>query len=283
MLARVTLPNDVVVYQSRLLTAVGVAHAFSTRIGGISSGPFDSLNLGNPQGAVQDSVDNLDRNFAILLSGLGLGGVPMATVQQVHGCEAALLREEGEGEYSESVAAEIRDRFQGQTRADAIVSDVASAALAIRIADCAPVLLASDDGRIVAAIHAGWRGVVGGVVARSVAQINTIGITSNRIIAAIGPAIGVKYFEVGSEVAQEFHTAGLAAAIHTIGYAKPHIDLVAAIKLQLRQCGVTRIDGGSLCTYTDATDFYSHRRDHGITGRMIAIIRPANAPPVTSS
>lgn len=277
MLARVTLPNGVVVYQSRMLAAVGVAHAFSTRIGGVSPAPFDSLNLGNPQGAVQDSGDNLQRNFAILLSALGLANVPMATVQQVHGCEVALLRAEGEGEYSETAQAEIRDRFQGRTRADAIVSDVASAMLAIRIADCAPILLASDDGRIVAAIHAGWRGVVSGVVARSAAEINTLGITSDRIVAAIGPAIGVKYFEVGAEVAREFHTAGLSAAIDTIGYAKPHINLVAAIKLQLRQCGVTRVDGGSLCTYANATDFYSHRRDHGTTGRMVAIIQPANA------
>lgn len=277
MLARVTLPNGVVVYQSRMLAAVGVAHAFSTRIGGVSPAPFDSLNLGNPQGAVQDSVDNLQRNFTILLSALGLSNVPMATVQQVHGCEVALLRAEGEGEYSETAQAEIRDRFQGQTRADAIVSDVTSAMLAIRIADCAPILLACDDGRIVAAIHAGWRGIVSGVVARSVAEINTLGITSDRIIAAIGPAIGVKYFEVGAEVAREFHTAGLSAAIDTIGYAKPHINLVAAIKLQLRQCGVTRIDGGSLCTYANATDFYSHRRDHGTTGRMVAIIQPASA------
>ena len=276
MLARVTLPNGVVVYQSRMLAAVGVAHAFSTRIGGVSPAPFDTLNLGNPQGAVQDSGDNLQRNFAILLSALGLSNVPMATVQQVHGCEVALLRAEGEGEYSETAQAEIRDRFQGQTRADAIVSDVTSAMLAIRIADCAPILLASDDGRIVAAIHAGWRGVVSGVVARSVAEINTLGITSDRIVAAIGPAIGVKHFEVGAEVAREFHTAGLSATIDTVGYAKPHINLVAAIKLQLRQCGVTRIDGGSLCTFANATDFYSHRRDHGTTGRMVAIIQPAS-------
>ncbi len=277
MLARVTLPNGVVVYQSRMLAAVGVAHAFSTRIGGVSPAPFDSLNLGNPQGAVQDSGDNLQRNFAILLSALGLSNVPMATVQQVHGCEVALLRAEGEGEYSETAQAEIRDRFQGQTRADAIVSDVTSAMLAIRIADCAPILLASDDGRIVAAIHAGWRGVVSGVVARSVAEINTLGITSDRIVAAIGPTIGVKHFEVGAEVAREFHTAGLSAAIDTIAYAKPHINLVAAIKLQLQQCGVTHVDGGSLCTYANATDFYSHRRDHGTTGRMVAIIQPASA------
>ena len=277
MLARVTLPNGVVVYQSRMLAAVGVAHAFSTRIGGVSPAPFDTLNLGNPQGAVQDSGDNLQRNFAILLSALGLSNVPMATVQQVHGCEVALLRAEGEGEYSETAQAEIRDRFQGQTRADGIVSDVTSAMLAIRIADCAPILLASDDGRIVAAIHAGWRGVVSGVVARSVAEINTLGITSDRIVAAIGPAIGVKHFEVGAEVAREFHTAGLSAAIDTIGYAKPHINLVAAIKLQLQQCGVTHVDGGSLCTYANATDFYSHRRDHGTTGRMVAIIQPASA------
>ena len=275
MLTRVTLPQGVVIYQSRLLNAIGVTHAFSTRIGGISPPPFDSLNLGNPAPStgIQDSAENIQHNFARLFSGLGMADAPMASVHQVHGCAVALLRAEDEGEYSESAAAEIQDRFRGQTQADAIVSDVSSAVLAIRIADCAPILLASDDGRIVSAIHAGWRGVVSGVVARSIAEINTLGIQAEKIIAAIGPAISMKYFEVGAEVAQAFVSAGLGAAVETAGYSKPHIDLAGAIKLQLRQCGITHIDGGNLCTYANAADFYSHRRDHGLTGRMVAIIR----------
>lgn len=275
MLTRVTLPQGVVIYQSRLLNAIGVTHAFSTRIGGVSPPPFDSLNLGNPAPStgIQDFAENIQHNFARLFSGLGLANVPMATVHQVHGCVVALLRAEDEGEYSESAAAEIQDRFRGQTQADAIVSDVSSAVLAIRIADCAPILLASHDGRIVSAIHAGWRGVVSGVIARSIAEINTLGIQTEKIIAAIGPAISMKYFEVGAEVAQAFVSAGLGAAVETTGYPKPHIDLAGAIKLQLRQCGITHIDGGNLCTYANAADFYSHRRDHGLTGRMVAIIR----------
>lgn len=275
MLTRVTLSNGVAVYQSRLLHSVGAAHAFSTRVGGVSPVPFESLNLGNPPGAVQDTAENLRSNFGRLLSALRLPDMPVASVRQAHGCDVALLRAETDGEYSESVAAEIRDRFQGQTQADAIVSDVSSAVLAIRIADCAPILLASENGRVVAAIHAGWRGVAAQLVAHTVAEINTMGYQSSQIMAAIGPAIGMEHFEVGTEVAEQFHSLGLNSAVHTIGYAKPHIDLAGAIKLQLQQCGVTLIDGGGLCTFVNAADFFSHRRDHGITGRMAAIIRPA--------
>ena len=274
MLTRVTLSNGVVVYQSRLLNSVGVVHAFSTRIGGVSPVPFESLNLGNPPGAVHDTVENVRRNFGRMLSALKLPDVPVASVRQVHGCDVALLQDQGDGEYSESVAAEIRDRFQGQIAADAIISDVSSAVLAVRIADCAPILLAAENGRLVAAIHAGWRGVVAQVGARTIAEINAMGYQSSQIMAAIGPAIGMEHFEVGPEVAEQFQSLGLNSAVHTIGYTRPHIDLADAIKRQLRQCGVTLIDGGGLCTFINAADFFSHRRDHGITGRMAAIIRP---------
>lgn len=273
MLIRVTLPNGVVVYQSRQLLELGVIHAFSTRIGGVSTGPFESLNFGNPTGGVQDSVEHLQDNCARLLAGLEIPDIPMAWVQQVHGGIVAMLRAKGEGEYSETSDAEIRDRFQGQTRADAIVSDVATAVLAVRIADCAPVLLASDDGRVIAAIHAGWRGVVAKIVEHTVSDMHTLGKDPQRIVAAIGPAIGVEHFEVGPEVAESFRAAGLAGAIRTEGFAKAHIDLGAAIKQQLRQCGVQRVDGGALCTCSNAIDFFSHRRDHGSTGRMVAMIR----------
>jgi YfiH family protein len=277
MLSRVTLPNGVIVYQSRLLNHIGVAHGFSTRIGGVSPTPFHTLNLGNPVGSTQDSPENLRENFSRLLSGLNMPSLPIAWVRQVHGCQVALLRAEGEGEYSEAPVAELRDRFQGQTEADAIVSDVSAAALAIRTADCAPILLASTDGRVVAAIHAGWRGVVAGVIAKAVMEMNSLGVTSGQIVAAIGPAIGVKYFEVGEEVAQQFSAAALGGAVHTAGYTKAHVDLAGAIKLQLRQSGISRMDGGALCTYCNADDFFSHRRDNGITGRMVSLIRPCNS------
>ncbi len=270
------MPNGVIVYQSRFLNNIGVVHGFSTRIGGVSPTPFHTLNLGNPVGEIQDSLENQRVNFSRLLAGLNMPGLPIAWVRQVHGCQVALLRAEGEGEYCESSGAELRDRFQGQTQADAIVSDVPAAALAIRIADCAPILLASDDGRVVAAIHAGWRGIVAQVIAKTMADINALGVQSEQIIAAIGPAIGVEHFEVGPEVAQQFSAVGLGSAIHTTGYVKAHIDLAAAIKLQLRQCGISRVDGGALCTYSNAGDFFSHRRDNGITGRMAAIIRPSH-------
>ncbi len=276
MLNRVTLHNQIVVYQSRLFNSLGVTHAFSTRVGGVSPPPFQTLNLGNPQGTSQDSKENLRANMERILAGLGMSDVAVATVRQVHGGKVASRRMQQQS--SESSDRNLSYGLESQTQADAMVSDVTSVVLAIRIADCVPILLATDDGRIVAAIHAGWRGVLAEVVPHTITEINIMGVASARIIAAIGPAIGVEHFEVGPEVAEQFHTAGLGGMVKTIGYVKPHLDLVGAIKQQLRQCGITRIEGGELCTFANAGDFFSHRRDHGITGRMAAIIRPVCPP-----
>ncbi|MGC8624226.1 MAG: peptidoglycan editing factor PgeF, partial [Phycisphaerae bacterium] len=212
--------------------------------------------------------------LARLLAGLDIPKAATATVRQVHGGDVAPLRLDRP--YGESLSMMIRNRFHGQTPADAMLSDISSVVLAVRIADCVPILLATDDGLIVAAIHAGWRGVLAEVAAHTIAEINAMGFPSARIIAAIGPAIGVEHFEVRPEAAGLFHSASLSDLVHTVGEAKPHLDLAGAIKLQLRQCGITRIDGGDLCTYANAGDFFSHRRDHGLTGRMAAIIRPAS-------
>jgi YfiH family protein len=270
VLQRITHPNGVVTWRSPLLHSIGVVHAFSTRIGGISSGPFAALNLGNPGEGEKDSEENLRENYRRLQEALGCAGVMRAWVRQVHGRNVELLEREPEGEYGETLEAEVRDRFSGQLAADAIVS-AEPVLLTIRVADCVPVLLASGDGRIVGAAHAGWRGVAGNVAEKTIRAMREIG--AREIIAAIGPAISRDNFEVGAEVAEEFGRQGLGAAVRQgAGGEKPHVDLQAAIRRQLERAGVARVDGNELCSYRDAGDFYSHRRDAGRTGRMAGVI-----------
>ncbi|HEY4329016.1 MAG TPA: laccase domain-containing protein, partial [Phycisphaerae bacterium] len=158
MLERVSHSNGVASYQSPKLRAVGVRHGFSTRVGGVSGGVFKSLNLGNPGEGEKDMPANIAENFRRFQEALGCEGVPRAWVRQVHGRMVELIEPEPEGEYAETLEAEVRDRYSGQLSADGLVAAVPGVLLTVRVADCVPVLLASEDGRVVAAVHAGWRG-----------------------------------------------------------------------------------------------------------------------------
>ncbi|MGN6370878.1 MAG: peptidoglycan editing factor PgeF [Phycisphaerae bacterium] len=276
MLQRTTHPNGVVTWQSPLLSERGVVHAFSTRIGGVSLTPFDSLNLGNPSGCeIQDANPLLEENYRRLMTAIGASHMLRAWVKQVHGRSVELLEREPENEYGETLEAEVRDRFSGQISADAIVTSVPDVLLTIRIADCVPVLIASADGKVVAAIHAGWRGVVGNVVEKAIRGMREAGAPAEAMAAAIGPCISTEHFEVGPEVAEEFTRQGLGDAVHPVPGKNPHIDLQRAVRMQLDHAGVNHVDGNGLCTFRDATDFYSHRRENGVTGRMAAVISTA--------
>jgi YfiH family protein len=287
MLIRVRHPNGVVTYQSPLLGATGVPHAFSTRHGGVSPAPFDTLNLGNPlAGASPDPNEHLNANYRRLQAALddSFGTPPhpvyRAWVTQVHGRRVERLDPEPDTEYAETLAAGIRDRFHGQIEADAMLTGCPQVLLTIRAADCFPVLLASDDGRQVAAVHCGWRSTVNGILERIVRAFAEESIVPARLVAAIGPGISAAAFEVGPEVVAAFEDANLAAAIvEGAANHKSHIDLQHAIHTQLSRLGLARIESNTLCTFRDREDFYSHRRDAGHTGRMAAVIRPASGPP----
>lgn len=258
LLERKTSPDGVGYYVSPLLCRVGVAHAFSTRVGGVSSGPFDSLNLGNPKGCpVQDDVGHIQENYRRLCGAAGLPDRPIHRVHQVHGCAVARVSS--------------GDAPDADLEADALISEDPACILSVRIADCVPILLASEDGRAVAAVHAGWRGVVAGVVGSALRKLNHGG----RCLAAIGPCISGEAFEVGPEVVGEFRRVfGDAAPIAPGSNGKAHIDLRRAVQLQLRAAGLSeeQIDTTDRCTYRDAEEFFSHRRDNGVTGRMAALI-----------
>jgi YfiH family protein len=263
MLTRFTHPNSVVIYRSPLLASAGVPHGFSTRIGGLSAGPFDSLNLGNPNGCpVQDDEARIAGNYQRLESACGLAGRRRCFVHQVHGSGVATVKS--------------ARGFDNSEKADALMTADPDAILSIRVADCVPILLATADGAHVAAVHAGWRGVVAGVIHQTITAMKTYSPSS--LLAAIGPCISQKAFEVGPEVAAEFtrlfddKAPILWPANDSL--AKPHIDLRQAVKLQLMAAGLLedQIDTTDRCTFKDSDEFFSHRRENGITGRMAAII-----------
>ena len=250
-----------------LITASGARAAFSTRRGGVSGGIFDSLNFGNPSeltGPERDPPENIRANFHILLESAGTPpGGELVQVFQVHGAAVLTVR-----------PSRPAHAGPGDTKADAIVTDDPRRVLAVRVADCTPVLLSSADGRTVAAVHAGWRGVVSGVLPNTIRVMRDL--DAPNLVSAIGPCIGPDHFEVGEEVAAEFSRVfgDSPGLIRRTPGRKPHIDLKAALALQLRNAGITAVDISDACTYRDHDRFYSHRRDQGLTGRSAGLIGP---------
>ncbi len=274
MLKKVVHISGVVTYQSPLLSATGVAHAFSTRIGGVSPAPYDTLNFGNPGDAQNpDPQTHIDENFVRLQNAINVPHAQRAWVKQVHSDRVEVV--EYEPFLGENRNAFLKNHFAGQRQADALVTQEPDTLLAIRVADCVPILLADESGKLVAAAHAGWRGVVSGVLKRTVRTMLELDAKASGICAAIGPCISAEHFEVGTEVAEAFARADLAPAIIEQPGRKPHIDLVRALVMQLESLGVTRIDTTDRCSVRDAQEFFSHRRNKGNTGRMVAVVAAA--------
>lgn len=273
MLQRQTASNSVVFYASAKLQAIGVRHAFSTRRGGVSPAPFDSLNLGNPSdGDRRDDQRRISQNYALLLAAMGFAGDSPLRVHQVHDCAVATVQR--------------GQPFDSDCRADAIVSRDAARAISVRSADCVPVLISSDDGATVAAVHAGWRGIVAGVIPAAVRRMNDSPASPQSLIAAIGPCIGREAFEVGEDVLADFaRVFGSAAPIERRGAGKGRVDLREAVRLQLLAAGLRpdRIDSTDRCTVTHSEEFFSHRRERGVTGRMAAVIAPRPSSQISPS
>jgi YfiH family protein len=247
------------------LVAIGVPHAFTTRQGGVSKGMFDSLNFGNPGDLLpheRDTPETIARNIAAVLDSIHAPSREVVQVYQVH-------------------AADVHVVLRGQpthrgetTRADALVTDDATRIAAVRVADCTPVLIASGDGRIVAAVHAGWRGVIADVVTQALLEMERLGAKS--CVAAIGPCICEEEFEIGPEVVAQFRDRFGASTRHARDTAdgKGRANLQGALREQLEAAGVTAIDVLAHCTVRESARFFSHRRDQGRTGRMMALIGP---------
>lgn len=258
--------TEPVVLRSRLLSARGVRHAFSTRIGGVSEGPFASLNVAVGPGDRKDHVAENLRRFA---GTLGVSPDRLFQTSQVHGATVRVVapNDDREAVLHEEADALVADRGDGDH------------AIGIRVADCVPVLVHDSASGAVAAIHAGWRGVVGGVVPAAVAHLAIRARSPKGLVAAIGPCIGPCCFEVGEEVVEQLEMAAPEPGVVLRDRPRPHADLRLAVRAQLRSLGledaaIEDVDG---CTKCDATRFFSHRRDGARSGRLIAAI--AATPP----
>jgi polyphenol oxidase len=230
----------------------GVFAACTTRLGGVSVAPWDSLNLATHVG---DDFAHVAANRARLRALLNLDAEP-AWLTQVHGVAVSDL--------------DAAPPSSMPATADAAVSSRAGAACVVMVADCLPVLFCSSDGQRVGAAHAGWRGLVAGVLERTVAAM---GVPPNELRAWLGPAISQEQFEVGDEVRDTFVKADRAAnsRFRMNARGRWQADLVGLARLRLATLGVTDVSGGNWCTFSDRHRFYSHRRD-GKGGRLAALI-----------
>lgn len=215
----------------------------TTRLGGVSAAPYSSFNLGDHVG---DEIKDVVANRQQLPS-------PAAWLRQTHSTivvDASMVNTPIEADASFS-------------RSEGVVSVVMTA-------DCLPVLFCDQQGTVVAAAHAGWRGLCDGILE---ATVKAMDVKAEHIMAWLGPAIGPQAFEVGDDVRNEFirHTAIAAAAFtpHSNGKWLGNIYLLA--RQRLNQLGVTQIYGGTECTFSDSERYFSYRRD-GVTGRMASLI-----------
>jgi YfiH family protein len=224
-----------------------VKSLITTRAGGVSRGPFASLNLGL---RTTDDAQAVAANRQRLLACL-----PQEPkwLRQVHG--------------SDVVEA---DSLTDAPEADASVARHPNTVCAVLVADCIPVLLADRAGTVVAIAHAGWRGIARGVIERA---IERMALPPEALMAYLGPGIGPRAFEVGGDV----RDACLARDPRAEAAFAPHApgkwlaDLFLLARLALSRAGVVNVHGGTLCTHSDAQRFFSYRRDR-VTGRMAAVI-----------
>ena len=247
---------------SPLLAAIpGVSHRFFGRIGGTSPHPYNALNTSHD---VDDAPARVDENLARVRFQLGVGKLALFTARQVHGHDVVVVEVDSD-----------LDAVRARS-ADALLTRALGLGVGVRTADCAPILLAVDDGSAVAAVHAGWRGAVGGVIEAALAEL---GVDPARVVAAVGPCIGRASFEVGPEVVTQ---AGAVVDVDGLVVAgagdRAFFDLAGLCRRVLEKGGVRRVDVVGGCTVEQVALYFSHRRDQGITGRQLSAIARA-APP----
>lgn len=257
MIRRTT--NGIVFYQFASLTPYReVLHAVFTRIGGTSHGPFQSLNVGH---LIGDDAAAVDANHRLIFQALGINAETVVTARQVHGAQVAIV---GTAHWGTIIPA-----------TDSLISAERGTVLLLRFADCVPLMLYDPLRHVLALVHVGWRGLFAGVVPHTIAALQqAFACYPYDILAGIGPAIGPCCYEVGPEV--------LAKAEQTFGgdsgllQPQPsgaiHFDLPGAVRRQLQNLGVQHIEDSALCTSCHTDEFFSHRAEHGRTGRFAVIL-----------
>ncbi len=217
----------------------------STRHGGVSSQGYQSLNLGVH---TDDDPVAISSNLGLFCADLGISPDALARSYQVHGSEIWTTSEAGY-----------------QTGFDAVLTSEQGIFVGVGIADCCPILLADPVLKTAAAIHAGWKGTVAQIVHKTASAMIAQGSNPTDILAYIGPCISLENFEVGDEVAEQFEQKEKRGD-------RWHVDLKATNAGQLRDVGINQIEISDYCTVANNDVFYSHRKENGTTGRMLAVI-----------
>lgn len=236
-----------------------ITQAVFTRQGGVSPEPWGSLNMG---GSVGDDLDNVRENRLRAFAALGRKPESLFDVWQVHSADVAF-------------GDEPRDWNVPETKADIIFTDNPNVTLFMRFADCTPLFFYDGAKKVVGLAHAGWMGTMRGVAKAAIqAMTNRYGSRPEDIQAAIGPAIGPDHYEVGQNVIEQARQVFDAAAPSLLPSHRnnTHFDLWAANRLMLRQAGVKQIEVAEICTACHPDDWFSHRGEHGRTGRFGAMI-----------
>ena len=235
----------------------------TTRSGGVSTGAFAGLNLGERVG---DDPECVARNRAIVRACL-----PAAPqwMRQVHGTAVIELRADASADVAADIRADADADAKAEVEADAAVARAPRQVCAVLTADCLPVLLCHRDGSVVGIAHAGWRGLAAGVIDAVVRAMNA---PPGNLMAYLGPGIGPRAYEVGGEVREVFvrQDVRAAAAFAPLPGGKFLADLYALARQRLAAAGVGEIHGGEFCTLSEAR-FFSFRRDRN-TGRMASLI-----------
>ena len=255
-----------VLYADGIEAAGGVAHGFSTRLGGVSQGAFTSLNLGLTRG---DDPEHVRENYRRFLSAVGASGKAFAMCDQVHGDTVRAI-----------TTADVKGDLYGKLHyeADGMMTAIPGVALVVFSADCIPVLLYDPVRRVIAAVHSGWRGTAAGIVTRAVERMGQVyGSRPENILAAIGPGIGPCCFETHEDVPNAMMAAVASPALPFIKIkenGKFSVDLkgINAKRLELAGLDPANIAVCRDCTACMEEKYWSHRRQGTERGSMAAVI-----------
>jgi YfiH family protein len=254
-----TTRDGLVLYQfAQLVPYAELQHAVFTRWGGQSQGVFSRLNVGS---LVGDDPAAVEANHELICASLGLRREALVTARQVHG-----------GHVAEVGAADAGAILPAT---DALVSDEPGVALLLRFADCVPLVLYDPRRRAIGLAHAGWRGMVAGVVPNTVAALHSaFGCRPADLVVGLGPAIGPCCYEVGADVIVEVERlfGRSSDLLRRQPDGRVHLDLPGAVRWQLQRRGVVQIEDSGLCTSCHCDEFYSHRARKGHTGRFAVIV-----------
>lgn len=242
------LKGEIHALVSTELESRGFLAAFSERTGGVSGGVFESLNVGSETG---DAPDLTLENRRLLADSLG---VPDPTsFRQVHGTDIrSVSRSPGERGALEP--------------ADGLTTRAPGVPLAVMTADCVPLALASEEESFLSAVHVGWRGLAGGILAKALSMFDN----PRGVAAAVGPSVGPCHYEVGEEVVDAVTRGTGGSAVVLATGSRPRLDLGRTVEAVVRGLGVPRVERAEECTACEPARFFSHRRD-GLTGRQALI------------